>query len=204
MKTCCRCKQELSLDSFQKNRVAPDGLQYRCKDCTRTAHKECYAKRGHLWLPAAEQWKNRPENRERRNKTTRERMARLKVENPEKYKEDRRRWQLSAKYDITPELKQALVEIQGSICAICFDPIDAISCATDHSHVGKYVRGMLCKPCNSALGFFKDSPEILRRAAEYLEKSKDIELEPTAEDFEIATNLLQEYLDGESKKPVSL
>ena len=25
MKTCCHCKQELSLDSFQKNRVAPDG-----------------------------------------------------------------------------------------------------------------------------------------------------------------------------------
>lgn len=148
MKVCCHCKKELPLDYFQKNRAAKDGLQYRCKDCTREASKACRDKRGHLWLPAAERWKNRPENKERRNKTTRDRMARLKIENPEKYEGDRRRWQLATKYGLTPELKEALVEMQGGVCLICFSPIDPLTCATDHSHSGNYIRGMLCTFCN--------------------------------------------------------
>jgi len=128
-------------------------------------------------------------------------MARLKIENPEKYYQDRRRWQLGTKYGITPELKEVLVKSQGSVCAICFTLIDAVSCATDHNHVGDYVRGMLCKSCNSALGLFKDSPEILRRAAEYLEQSKVIEQEPTTEDFIEALKILEE-VNGTRKESV--
>jgi hypothetical protein len=32
------------------------------------------------------------------------------------------------------------------------------------------VRGVLCGPCNLALGHVKDDPERLRRMAEYLER----------------------------------
>lgn len=204
LKKCCHCKKELSLESFQKNVSAPDGLQYRCKECTRVASKACRDKRGHLWLPAAERWKNRPENRERRNATTRARQAKRKLEIPDKVREERRRWQLSTKYGLTPELKDALVKAQGSVCSICSSKIDAISCATDHNHVENFVRGMLCKPCNSALGLFKDNPDILRKAAEYLEESKLILLEPSIEDFTALIELL-EKLDGpESEKSKSI
>ena len=33
MKTCKECKKELPLDSFNKNKDAKDGLQYKCKPC---------------------------------------------------------------------------------------------------------------------------------------------------------------------------
>jgi hypothetical protein len=198
MKTCCRCKKELSSDCFQKNRSAPDGLQCRCRGCTKDAHKVCRANRGHLWLEKTDPWKKRPENKERRNRKTRERMARLKLENPEKFGQDRRRWQLATKYGITFGLKQALVEMQDGICLICLRTIEATTCATDHDHEKDYVRGVLCKPCNSALGLFGDNADNLRRATEYLDSCKQIENEPTTEDFEIATDILQEYLNGRS------
>lgn len=129
-------------------------------------------------------WKKR--NKEVSNASARERRKR----NPKKGKLATARYALKHKYGITPELKELLVENQGGVCLICLSTIDATTCATDHCHLHNYIRGMLCRTCNSALGLFKDSPEILRRAAEYLEKSKEILEEPTVEDFEIATTLV--------------
>ena len=131
-KKCCHCKEDLSLDSFQKNRAAPDGLQYRCKNCTKKAHILCRAKRGHLWQEKLNPWKDRPDNRERVNATTRARMARKPIEEK---REESYRWILKRKYGLTPELKMALIAAQDNVCAICERPID-FKCATDHDHEG--------------------------------------------------------------------
>ena len=39
----------------------------------------------------------------------------------------------------------------------------------DHCHKKKKVRGLLCVACNVGMGQLKDDPELLRRAADYLE-----------------------------------
>jgi hypothetical protein len=40
----------------------------------------------------------------------------------------------------------------------------------DHDHGTGAIRGLLCSSCNQALGQMKERPELLRAAAEYLER----------------------------------
>lgn len=59
---------------------------------------------------------------------------------------------------------------QGNRCAICNKKFIKTPHA-DHKHVCPPIpRGLLCYPCNVALGLFQDNPAILRVAAVYLEK----------------------------------
>lgn len=84
------------------------------------------------------------------------------------------------KYRLPLERYREILERQGGCCAIC--GVDApTDIRTDRFHVdhdhaccpgtrscGKCVRGLLCHGCNTALGNFKDDPEILRAALRYL------------------------------------
>jgi hypothetical protein len=84
---------------------------------------------------------------------------------------------------ITLENLAALLEIQSYCCAICGDSEKIVfektkkRLAIDHNHKTKEVRGMLCGPCNRALGLFRDSPEILQAAIKYLGKGKGEKIE---------------------------
>jgi hypothetical protein len=71
-----------------------------------------------------------------------------------------------------------MFKTQNGVCAICKRPEEtktgrgAIkSLAVDHCHGANKVRGLLCANCNRALGLFRDDPELLRRAASYLDPS---------------------------------
>lgn len=78
------------------------------------------------------------------------------------------------KYGITLEHYQSVLETQGGVCAVCQHefggPRDE---HIDHDHITGQVRGILCSQCNTAIGKFKDSPEIIIRAAEYIMRSWD-------------------------------
>lgn len=45
--------------------------------------------------------------------------------------------------------------------------------AVDHDHETGKVRKLLCHNCNRALGLFKDNPEIMRKAASYVEEHRE-------------------------------
>ena len=66
-----------------------------------------------------------------------------------------------------------LLDEQDHRCAICRDPIrrEQRGLDIDHDHVTGQVRGLLCGACNRGLGHFKDRPDVLVAAAEYLRKS---------------------------------
>lgn len=51
MKRCSFCKIEKSVEDFYKSRSAPDGLQNRCKDCTRANDQgpRAQQKRDYAW-----------------------------------------------------------------------------------------------------------------------------------------------------------
>jgi hypothetical protein len=76
-------------------------------------------------------------------------------------------------YGITLELFHRLLEMQHGGCAICetkhVEGDKHKSLHVDHDHKTGEIRGLLCSNCNHGIGKFKDDPEQLRRAAEYLE-----------------------------------
>ena len=63
--------------------------------------------------------------------------------------------QLKSRYGIVRADYEALFDQQGGTCAICL--------------TGR-VRGILCKPCNSAIGMLRESPSAARALADYLER----------------------------------
>lgn len=63
---------------------------------------------------------------------------------------------------------------QNGCCAICGtkEPGKNRPFSIDHDHNTDEIRGLLCIACNTGLGAFMDSKEILLKAIEYLEKRK--------------------------------
>jgi len=60
---------------------------------------------------------------------------------------------------------------QNECCAICHSkPEKGKRLDIDHDHDSGEIRGLLCGLHNRMLGMAHDDPEILRAAADYLEK----------------------------------
>jgi hypothetical protein len=76
-------------------------------------------------------------------------------------------WSLKNEYHITLDDFDRMIVEQSGRCKICgqADPKLHI----DHDHQTGKVRGLLCGPCNRALGIAKDNPALLRAMAAYLE-----------------------------------
>lgn len=71
------------------------------------------------------------------------------------------------KLGISREDYEAAEARQEGRCAIC-DRTPERRLHIDHDHDTGELRGLLCHHCNTALGNFRDDPELLQRAIEYL------------------------------------
>lgn len=77
---------------------------------------------------------------------------------------------LQTKFGITVTQYEALNTAQGGVCAICAQQCNSgRRLAVDHCHDTGSIRQLLCGNCNHGLGKFKDSPDLLRLAAGYIE-----------------------------------
>lgn len=75
------------------------------------------------------------------------------------------------KYGISQDQYEALLFLQGGVCAICKKPEmnPRFSClSVDHDHRTNKVRGLLCLSCNMAIGKLGDNVETLLSAVDYL------------------------------------
>ena len=79
---------------------------------------------------------------------------------------------LRIKFGITPEIYETMLASQNGVCAICSKSCKSGKLlAVDHDHNTGRVRGLLCMECNTGLGKFLDSAELLRKSADYLERN---------------------------------
>lgn len=72
------------------------------------------------------------------------------------------------KYKLSVGEFEAMRQAQDGKCAICGEPSPHVL-MIDHCHRTGRVRGLLCRACNFGLGWFRDDPERLRKAAAYLD-----------------------------------
>lgn len=88
----------------------------------------------------------------------------------------RRNNRLLREHNISIEQYEEMLSGQNGVCAICFNPekqirkgiINQRGLVVDHDHNTGNVRGLLCYPCNMALGLAKDDKHILARMILYL------------------------------------
>lgn len=137
-KICCVCNIRKPFVDFYNFKNQSDGKSYRCKSCD-DASRHNYRKNNSKTVRLLE-----------RNRT------------------------LKFKYGITLEDYYVMLESQKGCCAIC-GGTDKFSCSqsevsfsVDHCHKTGKIRGLLCNACNRALGFFRDSEDILDKARKYL------------------------------------
>lgn len=146
MKTCSRCGKEKPEAEFHGRWRSNDRLQAWCASC----HSEY----------AADYYQT------------------VKEARAIKYHENRAAVQfgrLLRRYSITAERYDDLLRLQDRECFGCGTPYGLQvdhdhTCCPGKSSCGRCVRGFLCPPCNKALGFASDSPEVLRNLALYLHR----------------------------------
>src|SRR5262249_13427810 len=96
----------------------------------------------------------------------------------------RRLSHMKRNYGLSQEAYDALLASQGGVCAICGGKQGAPArlrvvrkrapratldlLRIDHDHATGEVRGLLCHPCNSLLGYARENPDILQAAIQYL------------------------------------
>ena len=154
LRRCTDCEETKPLAAFGKYERGRDGLQAKCKECINRKGRE-YA-RNYAQNP---EWLQKQRERARRS------WHQL---TPEQKRTRERKYALKKLYGLTPEQFDELMEAQQGRCALCKEPFDKTP-HVDHDHATGKVRGLLHTNCNTALGSFRDSPEILRLAIEYLQ-----------------------------------
>jgi hypothetical protein len=147
--------------------------RYRVKNHAKVREWE---KRGHKKYRA----NMSPEQKQREREGTNRRLARFFANlTPERNEEVRQmrkqatRKFLIKRYGLTHGEFDEMLAAQNGACAIC-GRTDSGRKTTenlhiDHCHKTGKIRGLLCDLCNNGLGRFCDNPNLLRKAAAYLE-----------------------------------
>lgn len=139
---CRRCGLQKDKEFFCAAPTKRNGLHTYCKACARELKKEWH--------------KNNPEVARASS-----RAAHLKIY-----------------FGLTVVEYDEMLEAQNGGCKICKEQIKDRRHSVDHDHsccpgaksCGKCIRGLLCGSCNISIGRMRDSPELLRAAADYLEE----------------------------------
>jgi len=82
---------------------------------------------------------------------------------------------LRRQYGLTLDQVEQMYVAQDGKCSICEETLDASKGSgkrfhVDHCHATGKVRALLCRRCNAGLGGFRDNPDWIRRAADYIER----------------------------------
>jgi len=122
-----------------------DALQPRCKQCEAVYYQE---NKAHISARNAAYRKAHPQSQ--------------------------RNWR-SWRHGLTVEQYDVLMKDHEGVCAVCKQPEPQNKALSiDHNHLTGKVRGLLCHPCNAALGLLKEDSARIDRLMKYIEKYEGV------------------------------
>ena len=100
-----------------------------------------------------------------------ERAKQWRKDNPERKRQYEKQFMLKQRYGLSYTQYTQMFIDQEYQCSICKQEVlpDTKNAHVDHNHTTGKVRAILCNSCNTGLGKFKESPELLQQAIQYLE-----------------------------------
>ncbi len=179
MKRCPDCGVTKPLSDFGRNAARPDGLAHYCRSCYRNRAAEAYRrKRARQGLEVREPYDG-PADHKRCAECSEVKPLTDFHRAPHQSggyncyckscrKRQNRAAHLKHTYGLSTADYDAMVAAQGGVCACCRERAPH---HVDHDHVTGVVRGVVCFPCNAAIGQFQDRGDLLRNAIDYLERT---------------------------------
>jgi hypothetical protein len=150
-KQCTKCKEIKPLTEFFKDKYFKDGYYSKCKVCKTEAT--------YLW---------RHQNPDKYNKGA----VKWRDKNPDK----QHATDIKRHYGLDISQYNAMLAEQNNSCKICKKPhaptLKRGRLYVDHCHTSKEVRGLLCSSCNSAIGYFNDSVDLMLKAIDYIKTTR--------------------------------
>lgn len=137
-KKCTKCKVIKDINEFYSCKRDKSGVRSWCKECDNNA----------------------PDNYTHSLKGKHVRM--LYNDLPKT-----RNTRLLKKFGITLNQYNVIIKQQNNKCAICGKSTKK-RLNVDHDHKTKKIRGLLCTPCNTAIGLLNDDIEIIKNVLRYL------------------------------------
>lgn len=161
-KRCCTCDELKDYSEFHKRSDSEDGYRSDCKDCRKNKRtidysaEEIRCKGCDRKLPKTEEffytYKKSPWGFRPRCRSC---MRRKSMNN-----------HYNVRYNLSLEDVENIKVSKDNQCEICSNDVERL--VVDHDHSTGDFRGILCDRCNTGLGNFKDSPQLLINAIGYL------------------------------------
>lgn len=170
VKECKTCKELLPFSSFYKDK-SKEKLYHECKKCWCAKCKN-YRENNPLSdnrkKERSQEWKLWISNNKEERKMS---VNEWRKRNPKRYKDSF----LKRKYSITTDMYNEILNSQNNSCAICKIHESNLNYPMfiDHCHSTGRFRGLLCRNCNSGIGYFKDNISVIENSISYLEKFKE-------------------------------
>lgn len=142
------CKKCGSTERTKPERFRPWGRCARCYEAARQRFMQSPKGKESAKIASKKRYQDKPEAKLRAAALTR-----------------------AKKLGVSPERQAEMLAEQKGLCAACGGPMGpGKDTHLDHDHATGLVRGFIHAACNHALGMVRDSPERLRKIADYLDR----------------------------------
>ncbi len=153
------------LKEFYKNVASTDGRLYKCILCYKRDKNKQKAN------DAVKRYYRK--NITIRREAAKNKARQLRKQDPDKYSELILKRNLKKLYKLSLEDYNNLIKQQNGLCKICRRTnTSGRRLSVDHNHSTGKVRGLLCGPCNVAIGMLQEDSRRLTTVIEYLKQSE--------------------------------